>query len=75
MTNKYFRSFDVLTDLHRLPCMSIEYCVEPPSIGTTSNVTSSSEDPNESWMINKAEYKCTFPGKPIFRRSKTFLLV
>ena len=51
----------MLKDLHRLPCMSTSYCVEPPKLGITSTVTSSG-DPVDAWKIDQAQYKCAKPG-------------
>lgn len=42
--------------------MSTTYCVEPPTLGPTSNVTSSGNT-SASWMLESAEYTCNEPGK------------
>ena len=58
------RSFSVVSDLQRIPCLSTEFCLDPPSVG--DDITVTTVPVGEDWQRNLTNIKCDKPEHFLF---------
>ena len=64
------RSFSVVSDLHRIPCLSTVFCLAPPVVGEDISLTTIPV--GEDWERNVTNVKCDKPEHFLFVSDNVF---